>query len=145
MSTDPTRHPLVCYAGTAVPDELWQRVTRLLTPALAFAGTHHCEDVRAAVEAGRSQLWLTSDGLAAVVTEIAVYPRVKALNILWVGGSALAGSRLSLAAAELMTQLDSFGRALGCTRIEACGRLGWARVMGRAGWLSRGYYSKRIG
>jgi len=135
-------------AGKPVPPDLWAAAAVLLAPALAVSGTHEPDDVAAAVAVGDMQLWL-ADGLA-IVTEIAVYPQLKALNFCFVGGEALrrqqkasdADTPLSPAGETLLSAVSSFARRHGCRRLNGGGRAGWGRALEFDGWKKTTEYYK---
>ncbi len=114
----PTPRP-IATTDTCWSDE-WRRAWPLLAPAAALAGTHDAADVKAACMAGRAQLWPAAD--AAGVTELAAYPRLRALR-LWLAG----GRRETLAG--MLPAVEAFAARRGCTRIEILGRGGWERAL----------------
>ena len=101
--------------------------------ALALAGnTHTPADVIDKVRANRAQCW--NNGDSVIVTEILVYPRVKACNY-W-----LLGGRLH-ECLELQATIDAWAKGEGCSVATATGRMGWLAVtkmpLGTA-WKPRG-------
>jgi len=78
------------------------------------------------LRAGASQLWLaTADGRIemALVTYVTKYPTgLTSCQIL-----VLAGERLDLWL-QCEPLIEKWARSCGCTKIEACGRLGWERI-----------------
>ena len=85
-----------------------------------------------AIERGTYQVWFGAGCCA--VTEIADYPKAKALVVVHGGGDM----------AEMLDELEpamcAFARAQGCTLIMGTGRKGWERVTAnrgyRFGWLT---------
>jgi hypothetical protein len=72
-----------------------------------------------------------------LLTEIAVYPRLKALNIVLAAGHR-DGLGRALEAAEVWARAEH-----GCTRVEGVGRFGWTRLASRNGWHVRGAFVER--
>lgn len=124
-----------CPITGSLSAALWAAAEPLLAPALAVAGTHNTADVAAAIRAGSMQLWLV-DGLATV-TEIVVFPRMRVLNLCFVGGRVFddAGNFRSSAAA-LLKAIENYARDLGCRRLYGGGRAGWGPALRRHGWVS---------
>lgn len=102
-------------------EEQWTRCEPWLAAALEHAGgTHTMDDVKAAVLAGDMQFWPGRG--AAIVTQINVYPRLKAVWFFLTGGDM----------AELLAMkpvIEAWASGLGCTRAECGGRFGWERVL----------------
>lgn len=82
-------------------------------------GTHAFADIAAATYTGDMQLWPGPD--AAMVTEIATFPRKKVVHVIAAGGS-MAGVK------ALQEQVAEWGKSIGCDMITATGRKGWTRV-----------------
>lgn len=99
----------------------WTRCEPWLAAALEHAGgTHTLDDVRQACLEGRAQFWPGRN--AAIVTEINVYPQMKAVWFFLTGG----------ALEELLAMkpvIEAWAKGLGCTRAECGGRSGWERVL----------------
>ncbi len=115
--------PLVPAAVTGLIDGLspWERAVPLLARAVARQDTHALEDVRAAVAAGRAQLWCGRD--SALVTEIQRHPRRKVCRI-W-----LAAGRLGELVDDMLPAVEAWAAGRGCDGVEVVGRPGWARVL----------------
>lgn len=95
--------------------------------ALQYSGgTHTFEDIVEGVERGELQFWPGPDSV--IVTEIAQYPRRKALHFFLAGGH--------LPELEAMTpEILAWGREQGCNQATLCGRRGWDRTfLTRTGW-----------
>lgn len=87
-------------------------------------------------ERGLMQFWIVGESpriRAVLVTEMAVYPRMRALRII-----ALAGEGLN-DWIQLEANLEIFARQQGCLRMEAFVRPGMAKAL-----LSQGYTSRRL-
>lgn len=98
--------------------------------ALAYQATHDIEDVERMVADGDAQLW--EGEKSAAVTEIIVFPRLKALH-LW-----LCGGDLREITEVMLPQAEAFARMEGCTRLTTAGRIGWDRVMNKHGFTPIG-------
>jgi len=102
--------------------EMWARARPFIEPAIPeLKGTHTIDDVTLMLGAGMLRLWLWPR--SALLTEITLTPRVKALNC-FLGGGDL--DELRRMEAE---QLVPFAKANGCNRITGGGRKGWKRVL----------------
>jgi hypothetical protein len=99
--------------------EAWAFALPLLLPAIEMAGTHWPADVLDTVIAGATQLW--TGERSALVTEIVVYPRLKACNI-WLAGGDLKE------VVEIQRSVAEGAKARGCARLEVRGRPGWLRT-----------------
>jgi hypothetical protein len=104
------------------PEELQRRLKKALKIG---GGTHTPADIAALIEEGKMQAWVNGDSL--VVTEIANYPQVSAVNIVIAVGSL----------SEVMAMqplIEEFGRLHGCAVMRMQGRRGWERVLPHHGW-----------
>ena len=99
--------------------------------ALDFAGSHTVADVCADLRQGKAQLWVagageTIDGI--VVTTVTQYPQRKECFI-WL----LAGERGSAYSwrciNEMLGEIETWAKALGCDLMSLEGRSGWERVL----------------
>ena len=116
--------------------EAWAQAEPLLQKALdrCCDGTWELEDVKLAVMQGRMQFW-PMDG-AALVTEILVFPRKKALNCWLCGGDLKELERV-------YPSLELFAQANGCYALYGAGRKGWTTYMTKFGWVPD-YHVKKI-
>lgn len=110
-------------------EKLWR-----FEKALARAGnTHSVADVMDKVRANRAQCW--NNGDSTVITEVLVYPRLKACNY-WIIAGSLADC------VDLQPEINAWAIENGCTVATATGRMGWLHVTRTmplgAGWLPRG-------
>ena len=101
--------------------------------ALAFAGnTHTVADVMNKVRENRAKCWPNGDSV--VVTEVLVFPQLRACNYWIVSGNLHE-------CAELQPEIDAWARREGCSVATATGRMGWLRLartpLGEA-WRPRG-------
>ena len=109
--------------------EAWVRCRPYIEKALEYSrGTHTIEDIEDGVMDGRYQFWAADN--SAVITEIIIYPRFKALN-----GFLIAG-KLDELFDVLEPAIADFAKFAGCKRIEGTGRKGWERVGSRRGYTN---------
>jgi hypothetical protein len=103
-----------------------ERCRPWIEAALEYTGgTHDFDDIVEACETGRMQFWPAP--AACAITEIAVYPKMKTLNVFLAGGDLNA----------ILARIDdaaAWGRSLGCTAMTMTGRAGWERVLRPLGW-----------
>jgi hypothetical protein len=81
--------------------------------------THDLVDIYTGLEAGLLQIWSPPE--AVLVTEIVVYPKLKALNVFLA-----AGNKENII--EILPSVEQFAKAEGCSRLQMTGRKGWERV-----------------
>lgn len=118
----------VSYVPHDCVDYVWDDVAPILELALARSdeGTS-IGDVKAGIETATLFLWIVGDLSACVVGRID--QRKNALSC-WL----LAGSGLEEWYDDLMAAAARYARDLGLSRIEACVRPGFQRVLSRKGW-----------
>ena len=104
----------------------WAHCREAMLKAIARCeGTHTEDDVLAMILQGR--LKLLREGTSGVLVEVVEYPRLKALHCFLVAGNMDEVLRIE-------EGLPKLARSLGCSRITACGRHGWSRVLPNHGW-----------
>jgi hypothetical protein len=102
--------------------ETWAKARPLIKRALKYSGgTHTPEDVFDAITSGGAQLWCGA--ASVIVTQIVVYPRLKACRI-W-----LAGGDMAELTETMLPDVEAWAKAKGCKRMQVVGRKGWARVL----------------
>jgi hypothetical protein len=89
------------------------------------------DDIHSAVEKQEMQLWvvLTPTPKAAVITQIANYPKSKTLAVVLCGGI-----ELSTWIGSLVDVLRRFAKHHDCQSVACNGRKGWVRVLKDLGW-----------
>lgn len=88
--------------------------------ALKQAGnTHAIPDVIQRINEHKAVCWTNGDSI--VVTEVLVFPRLRACNYWIVCGDLFE-------CAELQPSIDAWARGEGCTVATATGRMGWLRL-----------------
>ena len=97
-----------------------EQKVRRFEKALAQAGnTHTIADVMQRIEQNKACCWTNGDSV--VVTEVLVYPRLRAVNYWVVSG------KLQECAA-LQPDIDAWAVSEGCSVATATGRMGWLRL-----------------
>jgi hypothetical protein len=97
-----------------------EQKVRRFEKALAQAGnTHTIADVMQRIEQNKACCWTNGDSV--VVTEVLVYPRLRAVNYWVVSG------KLHECAA-LQPDIDAWAVSEGCSVATATGRMGWLRL-----------------
>jgi hypothetical protein len=98
---------------------LFQKVEKILEPALEYDNTYNIQDVADCISDGSMQLWPTNN--SAVVTQVQNFPRMKVLHIFLAGGN--------LEELETLTpHIQKFAEDMGCRKITLTGRKGWSRT-----------------
>ncbi len=110
--------------GRVLVDHL---VARLLAKAVERSrGKQDGDDIAAAIETGRMQLWLLAapGQIAAIaLTEISEYPRKKVCRVIACVGEGRERWQHHLAG------IEDWAKEIGCDGMELVARKGWARVM----------------
>ena len=97
----------------------WSRCIPIIESALQYSGgTHNINDIEQAITAKTMQFWPGAQ--SAVITEIQVYPRLKALHYF------LAGGNLE-ELARMRPIIEHWAESIGCQRVTLAGRRGWIR------------------
>jgi hypothetical protein len=124
---DPTVQPLW------VSSEIWPAFADRLRPhlvkmAAASGGRHWPEDLEACIVAQRMQMWVALEGadiLAALLTEMHQYPRLRVLRCIGIVG------RRPRKWMHLLTAIEEVARThLKCDRMEALHQFGHERLLG---------------
>ena len=94
-----------------------EQKVRRFEKALAQAGnTHTIADVMQRIEQNKACCWTNGDSV--VVTEVMVYPRLRAVNYWLVSGNLQE-------CASLQPDIDAWAVSEGCSVATATGRMGW--------------------
>lgn len=117
------------------PEELarrWREIEPLFVRALARGlGTHEPVDFLAQTLAGQAAIWIVEADawpLAAVCTQIRIFPRRRGYEILAAGGSGM-----GLWLRELTARIEAHARSLHCDFVFGSGRVGWERAVRASG------------
>jgi hypothetical protein len=108
----------------------WVRCRAWIEEALAISGMYDIKDVEAAIEDGTMHFWPGES--CAAVTEFAIFPNGKALNVFAGGGET--GPALIELTEMMEPALVAWARASDCRWILGFGRKGWERVCARMGY-----------
>ncbi len=109
-----------------------QKVRRFEKALAQAGGTHTIADVMQRIDENRACCWTNGDSV--VVTEILVFPRLRAVNY-WI----VAGKLQECAV--LQPDIDAWAVSEGCSVATATGRMGWLRLSETplgAGWKAAG-------
>jgi hypothetical protein len=117
-------------------DLQWPLLLRFLLPAIEGTnGRWLPDDVLEAIRSGGMQVWLIAEGTTLYgvgVTRIVVYPQLKALECMWLGG---------VEAERWIRELDrvvcEWAAEQGCSRLEMIARKGWERMGRPIGFVPR--------
>lgn len=112
-------------------DDVWDAAEELLYDALeGNNGEITTFDCYEGIKAKRLQLWLVYDGSirAAVVTELAIYPRKKVCRVLQLSGKGMDEWL------HLTSVIEAWAKENGARGMELVGRKGWERHMKQHGY-----------
>ena len=111
-----------------IPDDIWQLVEPMLERAIRDDGIRMgTEDFHGWLNQGAMQLWIAcspDELVACAVTEIVIYPRMKACCIVM-----LAGRAIQAWAQQGFDMIDRWAMSKGCAVIEVHGRRGFERLL----------------
>lgn len=108
---------------------LWPAVEKYVTDSLEFAqGVFLPEDIRKFCIETKMQMWIATrddDVLAAVITEITDYPRMRVCAVPFIGGRDLrAWFR------KMLHTVEAWSKEMGCTAMQGGARRGWGKLAG---------------
>lgn len=117
--------PVIVRVNTENITPLWPQVLPLVERALARIDTLDAEDVRKALLASQSHLWIQWSGEvdAALLTEFVAYPKGIWLRLGLMGAKPKTPVRWD----EFERAVNDWGRAHQCKGKEVWGRFGWAK------------------
>jgi hypothetical protein len=101
----------------------FDRIWPLLERSFELFPTHDKEDVWEVLVSSRGHLWCGPN--SAVITRIAIYPKIKVLEV-WVAGGKL--SEIT----RMIPLMRENAKLLGCQMAVGRGRMGWGRYVDRA-------------
>lgn len=108
-------------------EAVWPHVVEHLERAVAFSdGELKTEDFLSFLLAEEMQLWVAvgdRECVAAMVTQIIVYPRKKILRVIAIGGRDM---KIWM---QNIDMLENYALAMGCTELEAWTKRGFLRVL----------------
>lgn len=118
------------FTGVPVRDVplAWPIIEAKIEEACAYSdGKYDAESIRKALLEQDMQCWAWG-GQAVAITQIVVYPRKTVCYVVAAAGS---GMKDWL---DFEDRISAWARKVGCHALEAVGRNGWARVLGKRGW-----------
>ena len=121
-NTEPDLYPVPADMVRVV----WPKVEPVIKKAINLHPGYETSDVKEAIERKEMQLWIAAEGnkvIAACVTRIVIYPRMKELEVTWVAGK---GADDWL---HFRGEIEKWAATIGCERIVAYGRRGWERKL----------------
>ena len=106
---------------------VWNDVSKHIKKATDYTyGRYEEIDVLHECLIGKFNLWVVynegTEYIGAACTEVLVYPRKKALSVVF-----LSGDDFSEWVSEIDQKFVEFAKVLECDFVEACGRAGWER------------------
>ena len=108
-------------------EAVWPHIVEHLERAVAFSdGEIETEDFLPFLLNEEMQLWVAVGGgecVAAMVTQIIVYPRKKILRVIAIGGRDM---KIWM---QHIDMLENYALAMGCTELEAWTKRGFLRVL----------------
>jgi hypothetical protein len=108
-------------------DVIWPHVEDHIARSAARAeGELTTDDFFAFLVDGQMHLWVAIEDkniIAAMVTQVIVYPRKKVLRIVAIGGEGMERWK------QFFPMLEDFAMSLDCTSLEAWGRKGWTKIL----------------
>ena len=103
----------------------WDRCKPLLVKAMKYQDTYTIDDIEDKIRNGIALLWPGKK--SAMVTELALFPQMKAMNLLFCGGDY---EELE----EMLPSIEAFAKAAGIKRLYGGGRKGWIRKIKHLGF-----------
>lgn len=119
---------------SAMVKETWVLVEPLVQKGLALEpGLYEPKDILQLLNEKKMQLWVAIDPeenkiLAALVTQLAIYPKGTACWIILVGGSGMSDW------VRFMKVIKLWAKSKGCDRILSFSRKGWIRTLAPYGF-----------
>ena len=98
----------------------FDRLDKHIIRALKHQDMYNLSDIKEKIRLGMFHLWPGKDSV--MITEIVEFPRVKVLNILFLGGKF---EELQ----SMLPSIEQFAKHFGCKRIFGGGRKGWLRKL----------------
>ena len=119
-----------CRVALIFPEDIdvvWPHVKDHIARSAARAeGELTPDDFFAFLVDGQMHLWVAIENkniIAAMVTQVIVYPRKKVLRIVAIGGEGMERWW------QFFPTLEDFAMSLDCTSLEAWGRKGWTKIL----------------
>lgn len=113
----------------------WQKCKPLIAEAMKYQDSYTIDDIEDKIRTGIALLWPGKE--TAVVTEFVIFPQIKAINILCVGGKY---EELE----EMLKCIENYCKEIGIKRIYGGGRKGWFRKVKHLGYKKEHLISKDL-
>ena len=113
----------------------WDRCKPLLVKAMKYQDTYTIDDIEDKIRNGIALLWPGKK--SAMVTELALFPQMKAMNILVFAGNFKEFE-------EMFKHIETFAREAGIKRLYGGGRKGWIRKTKPLGFKQEVLLSKDL-
>lgn len=109
-------------------DAVWEQVIPHMEKAAKYTyGRYTVDDIYDSIKEHDYHLWIAykndKEILGAVVTQFTIYPKKKALNLVFCGGE-----NLELWKPQMLKLLQRFGADMSCDCLESTGRRGWLKI-----------------
>lgn len=106
---------------------IWPSVAKYVADSLEYAnGVYLPEDIQGFCIEGKMQLWIATRGdrvLAALVTEIMDFPRMRIVSVPFIGGTDMrAWFRKAL------YTIEAWSKEMGCVGMQGGARRGWGKL-----------------
>lgn len=106
---------------------IWPVVEKYVADSLEFAqGVFLPEDIRRFCIEGKMQMWIATRGddvLAAVITEITDYPRMRVCAVPFIGGRDLRSWFR-----KMLFTVEAWSKEMGCVAMQGGARRGWGKL-----------------
>lgn len=106
---------------------LWPLCEKYVADALKWAnGLFEPEDIKGFCEKGAMQLWLAirdDDVLAAVISEVTIYPRGRIVSVPFIGGK-----ELRQWFRKMLRTVEAWSKEAGCIGMQGGARRGWGKL-----------------
>ena len=103
----------------------FERLEKHIIRALKHQDMYNLSDIKEKIRQGMFHIWPGKDSV--MITEIVEFPRVKVLNILFLG---VKFEELQ----SMLPSVEQFAKHFGCKRIFGGGRKGWLRKLKHLGF-----------
>tara|TARA_R100001163_G_scaffold65817_2_gene65229 strand:- start:4324 stop:4734 length:411 start_codon:yes stop_codon:yes gene_type:complete len=113
----------------------WKRCKPLLVKAMKYQDTYTIDDIEDKIRNGIAFLWPGKE--SAMVTELILFPQIKAMNILVFGGNFEEFK-------EMLEHIEKFAKEAGVQRLYGGGRKGWIRKTKPLGFKQEVLLSKDL-
>ena len=103
----------------------WERCKPYIAKAVKHQDSYTIDDIEDKIRGGTFHLWPGKK--SAYITEFAIFPQLKAMNVLFCGGDY---KELE----EMLPHIEEFAKKAGIQRLYGGGRKGWIRKLKHLGF-----------